>query len=189
MYLIENPHLIVKYLVYLILVCFFILMVAGSAEVKRSSFVLFLFALVQLFIFKEITQEYGSDEYLREYVNELSLCISLSGLTSLSLTMFIRLDKAASKQALILVFATIVHTMVLCDLTIRSSWFSLFFFNCYDELIIIVGILQIWMSRDGMAEGLNNAFRRIQGMLFRFVFHYYRIVKSLSERKKIKGRA
>jgi len=162
MYLIENPHLVVKYLVYFISVWFFILMLTGSDETKRSSFVLFLFTIVQMFTFKEITQEYGSNEYLQSYIEELSLCISVSSLAGVSLTRILHLDELASKHALILVFATITHTMVLCDLTIRSSWFSLFFFDYYDVLIMIVGLLQIWISRNGMANGLINVFRRFK---------------------------
>ena len=188
MYLIENPHLVVKYLVYLLSVWFFILMITGNSKDKLSAFILFLFTLVNLYIFKENQHVYGSTDYFDAYVYELELAISLNGLVALSLTMVMNLDRTAWKQALLLAFATFVHTMVLCDLTIASSWFSEFFFDHYDGFIILVGLLQIWVSYDGMVKGFNNAFRRIQSVLFRFIFHYYRIRKSLSTQKKIKGR-
>ena len=149
---------------------------------------MFLFKLVNLIIFKVIKEPIGAEEYLAAYIKELSLCIRLNGLTALALTMILIFDKGALKQASLLCFATFVHTMVLCDLTIASSLFSEFLYDHYDGFIILVGLLQIWVSYDGMVKGFNNAFRRIQSVLFRFIFHCYRNRKSLSTQKKIKGR-
>ena len=104
------------------------------------------------------------------------------------MTMFLGFDKKASKQAALLAFAVTVHTVVLWDQDIHSSLISSIVYCWYDELIITSALLQLWVSRDGMAKGLDNAFRLLQDMLFRFVFHSYRIYKSSSTSKKIKGR-
>lgn len=160
MYLIENPHLVVKYLVYILAVWFFISVLAKGIRGNLSSVIIFLFMIVQLIMYKENNQLYGSVEYFNEYKDELWVWIRLSGLTALALTMIFWRDDAAWKQALILAFATFVHNMVLLDLTITSNWFSLFFYNYYDELIIIVGLLQLWVSKNGMVNGINNLFRK-----------------------------
>ena len=70
--------------------------------------------------------------------------------------MFLVFDKTAWKQALLLAFATVCHGMIIYDLTIASSIFSLFFYSFYDELIITIGILQMMVSYDGFTTALSN---------------------------------
>ena len=168
MYLIENPHLVVKYLVYLLAVWFFISILAKGIRGNLSSFIIFVSVCVQMYIFKENTQVYGSVEYSNEYVDELRLCVRLSGVTLLSLVMILWRDRVAWKQAFIFAFATFVHNMVLLDFTITSNWFSLFFHDYYDGLIIIVGLLQLWVSSNGMVDGINNLFRKASRSILRF---------------------
>jgi len=98
------------------------------------------------------------------------------------------LDKRSVKLACILIFAVLCHVVLIYHLTISSTFITKVLYVWYDELIIMAAILQLWVSRDGVGKGLDNAFRGLQGMLFRFVFHCYRISKGLSERKKIKVR-
>lgn len=162
MYLIENPHLIVKCLVYILAVWFFISMLAKGVRGNASAVIIFLFMVVQLIMYKENKNPIDSIEYLNEYIDELWVWMRLSFITGLTLTYkkIFRSDSNAWKQAFILGFATLVHTMVLLDLTITSNWFSLFFYNYYDELIITVGLLQLWVSSNGMVNGITNLFRK-----------------------------
>lgn len=162
MYLIENPHLVVKYLVYLLAVWFFISILVKGVRGNLSAVIIFLFMVAQLIMYKENKNPIESIEYLNEYIDELWVWIRLAGITALSLTFkkVFRSDSSAWKQAFILGFATLTHTMVLLDLTITSNWFSLFFYNYYDELIITVGLLQLWVSSNGMVNGITNLFRK-----------------------------
>lgn len=180
MYLIENPYLIVKYLVYLLFIWFFILTIIGSNKVRFSSLIIFLFTLVQLIIFKENTEVYGSIAYEKAYYDELYLCMKLSGLTAFALTMRLWCDNAAWKQALILAFATFVHFMVIYDLTKVSSWFSLFFYNYYDELIIIAGLSQMMVSWNGMVDGVTGLFKKRLRALFWIHSHCGCVIQSFS---------
>lgn len=91
-----------------------------------------------------------------EYVHNRNVFVLWDGATALILAMFLAFDKIAWKQALLLAFATLCHIMIIYDLTIASSIFSLFFYSFYDELIITVGILQMMVSYDGFITALGR---------------------------------
>ena len=77
------------------------------------------------------------------------------GVTAAILSLFLFFDKIAWKQAVLLSVATLCHAMIVIDLTIQSTWFSLFFYNYYDELIILVGVSQMAVSHNGIYTALR----------------------------------
>jgi len=91
-----------------------------------------------------------------DFFKETNTAIILDAITAFTLTMFLVFDRLAWKQALLLCFATLCHIMIIYDLTIASSWFSLFFYNYYEELIITVGLLQMLVSWNGIYTALRN---------------------------------
>ena len=103
-----------------------------------------------------------------DFFKETNTAILLDGITAFTLTMFLFVDRLAWKQAVILCFATLCHIMIIYDLTIASTWFSVFFYNYYDELIITVGLTQMAVSYDGMVNGITNLFRAGQRGVLRF---------------------
>jgi surface polysaccharide O-acyltransferase-like enzyme len=120
-----------------------------------------------------------------QYIYNRNVFILWDGATALILTMFLLFDKTAWKQALLLAFAVLCHSMVTYDLSIASSWFTLFFYNYYDELIITVGLLQMMASHDGLIRSFNN----LQELLFSGFFHNNGNHKGLSSQEKRKARA
>ena len=100
-----------------------------------------------------------------EFIRCVNTSVLIDGLTALSLSMILFLDKVAFKQVLLLSFATLTHIMVIYDTTIESSYFSLFFYSYYDELIITVGLLQMAVSYDGLRSACVNLYRFAKGML------------------------
>ena len=68
--------------------------------------------------------------------------ISWDGVSALIMTMFLTFDKKASSQAALLAFAVTVHTVVLWDQDIHSSFISSITYYWYDELIITIGLLR-----------------------------------------------
>jgi hypothetical protein len=113
-----------------------------------------------------------------QYIYNRSVFVLWDGVTALILTMFLFIDRLAWKQALLLAFATLCHIMIIYDLTIASSWFSLFFYNYYDELIITVGLAQMALSYDGMVNGITSLFRAGKGCLFWLSNFGCRIIQS-----------
>ena len=54
--------------------------------------------------------------------------------------------------------------MIIYDLTIHSSFASNVFYTWYDELIIMVGILQMAISHNGLTNALGNIREFISGL-------------------------
>jgi len=109
----------------------------------------------------------AGDDSLKECLRLANTSILLDGVTAFTLTMFLFFDKLAWKQSLLLAFATLCHIMIIYDLTNTSTWFSLFFYNYYDELIITVGLTQMAVSY----HGINTALRSIREFIFRVSLH------------------
>ena len=87
-----------------------------------------------------------------EFLLERERLIRLDGITAIALAF--AFAKPAFKQAALLVFATLCHTMVLYDLTVTSMQISLFFYNWYEELIVLTGLLQMAAAHDGITSAL-----------------------------------
>jgi len=170
---------------YLVAVWFFILMLVSKNN-RTYSAILFLFSTFNILIFDlfDFTSSFS-------LIDKKELLISLDGTLALIMTMVMYKEIKAMVQAKILIFMVLCHFMVVLHIINENYYFLWFvsipFYVNYKVLIITSALLQIWVSRDGMAKGLNNALRGLQSMLFSFIFHYHRISKSLSERKKIKG--
>lgn len=130
-------------------VYFFIILCFGTGN-RTHSVIIFISCCIGLVI-PEV-----SGESLKGFIRCVNTSILLDGVTALSLTMFLIFDKLAWKQALVLCFATLCHIMIIYDLTIVSSIISNFIYVLYDELIIVVSMLQIAISKDGFINALRN---------------------------------
>jgi len=174
-----QPHLLAMNMSCFLMVWFFILLLFGSSRTKVSAFILFV-----AWCFYSITSITGMFDRL-DYLASKRVLILIDGLTALILTMFLIFDKSAWKYSLILAFAVLCHTMIIYDLTIASSWFTLFFYSYYDELIITVGLLQMGVSYNGFIESLG----RVQKLLSRTIFYSNSSCKGLSTQEKRDSKA
>ena len=96
-----------------------------------------------------------------EYIPALEVLIKIDAITVLFLCLSYKFNKFSIHQAVLLTFATICHAMLLYELTISSNYISDLFYNYYDELIILVGVLQIMAARNGII----SAYTRIREYL------------------------
>jgi len=156
-----EPHLIAKSLSFVLMVWFFICLFSPSKKSIFSNVILFLLWLFYSVIM--ITHSYDA----MTYTENMALLIKIDGATGLVLTMFMRIDTKALRHSLVMAFAVMCHTMILYDLTISSSWFTYFFYNFYDELIILVGLIQLWISYDSF----NGTCSRISECVHRLFVH------------------
>ncbi len=113
---------------------------------------------------------------VKSYISNREVYTLLDGATALMLTMFLKLDKIAWKQALLLAFATLCHIMII--LSIKQAHAG-FFYTWYDELIITIGLLQMMVSYDGLIGALSN----LQELLLRTYHHFNRSYQSFFTRK------
>tara|TARA_R110000782_G_scaffold65561_1_gene133447 strand:- start:602 stop:1150 length:549 start_codon:yes stop_codon:yes gene_type:complete len=139
---------------------FFVILFFGSGQRLHSLLILF-----GCFLGAAIP-DVESNSFV-EFIRCVNSSALIDGLTALSLSMILFLDKVAFKQVLLLSFATLIHIMVIYDTTIESSYFSLFFYNYYDELIITIGLLQMAVSHNGLRGAIVNILRFTEGMFSR----------------------
>jgi len=155
---------------YVIAVYFLLILLFGGSQSRIHSAIIFLSsALNVMFQLPESTD-------LASYVYNRNVFVLWDGITAFILTMFLVFDRIAWKQALLLAFATLCHFMIIYDLTIASSWFSLFFYNYYDELIITVGLTQMAISYNG----INTALRTVRKFVHGFDVNNWRSSASIS---------
>ncbi len=138
-----------------VMAIYFFIVLCFSKGYRIHSIIIVLYCLVGIYMPES------------NFIKETSTAILIDGVTAFTLTMFLFLDRLAWKQALLLAFATVCHIMIIYDLTIASTWFSVFFYNYYDELIITVGLIQMAVSYNG----INTAFRNIWELIHGCSFH------------------
>lgn len=162
-------------LVYIIAAYFLFILIFGGKRNRIHAAIIFTSSALNIMFQLPLA------ENAEQYIYNRNVFILWDGATALILTMFLLFDKEAWKQALLLAFATLCHTMIVYDLTIASSFISVFFYTWYNELIITVGILQMAISHNGLISALRNA--REHHQRFMFVFWYYRKSLLLSQKR------
>ena len=155
---------------------FFIILIFGKLEYKLHSLVIFTSSILAYFLaFDSLIIPTKS-----QYVNDLMISMSWDGVSGLIMTMFLTYDKKASKQAALLAFAVTVHTVVLWDQDIHSSFISSITYYWYDELIITIGLLQMMVSYNGFI----NAFSGLSRFAIRAILCSHGLGKGLLARKE-----
>ena len=139
-------------------VYFLFIFIFGNKESKYHSAIIF----ISCFIVIVFPLEAATNK--EAYIIKREIYSYYDGGTALILTMLLRKDKAAWKHALILAFATLCHIMIILSLINQKAGF---FYNWYSELILMVGILQMMVSYDG----ITGAFSNLQELLLR-TYHY-----------------
>jgi len=158
-------------------VYFSVIAVFGDGQNKRHSVIIFLCAFALLFLFppKALT--------LTEYVYNRNVALIYEVLTCVALSMILIFDKDAWKHLALLTFAVLCHVMIIYRLTIEYTLISHWFYLCYDELLILIGIAQMVISRDGFRTALTNVLVLLARWRANIVFMFEAI---LSFTKRIK---
>jgi len=147
-----KPHLIAENLSYLLLVWFFVISVFGGIKDFAVSCCLCILWLIYCWIFT-----FNLFDPL-SYIELTNKIILIDGSFALACAMLLKLSPTALKHSLLLCFATLCHIMIILSLKTKSYGF---FYLWYDELIILVGLLQMVISYNGFTKALH----RIQGLL------------------------
>lgn len=163
---------------YIIAVYFFVILVFSEPKYRVHSAIILLFTILNIY-FKMPTST-----SLEEYVFNRNVNILWDGAAGVLLAFSMVFDRLAGKQALILAFAILCHSMIIYDLTMTQSWFSGFFYTFYGELIILAGLLQMGVSYNGFTTAYDNALCKLQRLVSWTELHYNNLRKGLLARKK-----
>lgn len=135
-------------LVHIIALLFVFIAGFASSKYRHGAIVVFIFSSINIML-TPLMQSL-------EYVAALEILIKIDAITVLFLCLSCKSNKFSIQQAILLTFATVCHAMLLYELTISSNYISDLFYNYYDELIILVGILQIMAARNGIISAYTR---------------------------------
>jgi len=162
-------------------------MIAAEWRYKLHAFVIFMFSIAAFVTAPDASNEIARALTIDEYANDVGVSVLWDGVTGLILVSLLFFDKLASRQALLLAFAVVCHIMVYCYLKEDPEWLQAIaagFYYFYDELIILICLMQMAASYNGFISAYINALRELQNFVLRskHCSNYFR--KGLLSRKK-----
>lgn len=170
---------------------FLFIIIFGSKRVKISSLLIFTSCALILFTGLSGVGVEPRQVTKQSYINDLGNSVLWDSFLAFTLCVFIKLDSVIWKHCTLLSFATITHFMVLLYLITTSQItenLTFFFYNWYDELIIIIGLLQMAVSYNGFRGATVNAHGYIQSLLPRLRANCSGHSKSLHIQKTAKAK-
>jgi hypothetical protein len=157
-------------LINVMIVYFLFISLFGDNKDKAHSIIIFLsclvFALNPLAAATNAAQHVANKEHYQLY----------DAATALILCLTFNLDRTSYKHAFLLFFALTCHNMVILHIITKSYflwWLSFPFYLHYKKLIIMVCILQMVVSINGLRGAGVNAHRILQ-----IVLHRLRLINS-----------
>lgn len=155
----------------LLAIFFCFIFIFGKSEHKILSSILLLSSLFASLLEPIPPELYTTNPslYLDRYLDNMGSLITIDGGAGLVLTMFLANSKVIVKQSFLLLFLIIVHFMVIYALTIERNIFAVFCYSWYAEITILIGVLQMVVSRDGFSGALGG----IQSFIHWLGVHYY----------------
>lgn len=184
-YLIERPHLIPLYLSFLLFLWFLFISISANSRYRKQSVVMAVAWCFYCccFIFKLFDP--------LTYIEMLKSLILIDVVTGLILVTNHFISRYSCKLALTLAFAVACHSMILLYISTDSLEVKVYafgFYKYYDELLAMVGILQLLVSYDGgFLSGIRGITRSFRSLSVRYRRAYVRgihYIKILFTRKK-----
>ena len=146
-------------LMYFMAILFFLLMCLGSGR-RLHSAVIVAACLVGVAIPE------SKNDSMAEFLRQVNTAMVLDALTAFTMAAIVVFDRAAIRQMRLLIFESSVHFMVIWNLTEESSLITSTIYTLYDELIISVGLLQMWVSRNGISTALQSLWEYVSDIGF-----------------------
>lgn len=171
-------------------VYFIFILLSGDSKYKRHSFVLVVYSAIYFFM-PELDQT--SLTYRESYTQDVNVSMLIEVAAGLAMVCLLPFDRLAKFHSLILAFAVICHCMVYCNLKVDPEWIQTIasgFYTFYDELIILVGLMQMAVSYNGIITVYNNGVRKLQSFNnWRYnCTNYLRTCLSARKKREIKAR-
>ena len=136
-------------------VFFLIKLFGGTSQDRKHSAVISALCIIY-FIMPSIGGEQGSESYLSVYVSALGVTILLLGAAMLSMFALAAFDKKAFIHAVIFAFMILFNFMLAWHYVMSPSQF---FYLYFDELIILISLVQILVSSNGIIDSISNVYR------------------------------
>ena len=163
---------------------FIFILLSGDSKYKRHALVLVVYSAIYYFM---PSLDQTSLTYKESYMQDVNVSMLIEGAAGYAMLCCLPFDRLAKFHALTLAFAVLTHCMVYCYLKESPEWIQTIaygFHAFYDELIILVGLLQMAVSYNGIITAYNNALRKLQSLVLRNKLYSSYLRKGLLSRKK-----
>lgn len=177
-----------RVLIYSLVAFFLFICVLGDRKYKVHSFILFLYFIISI-VMPELNQ--SSIDYNQNWINQCFVSLQITGAASLAMLLFMPFDKLNKFHWCILISAVLIHSMMVSYLEgnlVVISIFTKFFYDFYDELIIINYLAMIGVSYNGFYTAYSNALGYLQRFIHGHDVYYDRLSQDLLNREKAKKR-
>ena len=124
-----------------------------------------------------------SETYRSDYLKQVNTSMLIEGAAGLVMIYFLFFDRLVKYHAVILAFAVMCHIMVYCHIQEDPEWIQAItygFYTFYDELIILIGLMQMAVSYNGFTTALGN----VQDYILRSSLYCNYLLKGLFSYKK-----
>jgi hypothetical protein len=157
---------------YFILICLF-----GDRKYIYSAIVLSIASIANFLIIDVLDLTLNST-----YTEESLFLIGFDGATALALTFFIGKQHSCANQSIILLIAVFCHFATIYD--IQNSLFIItsFIDSYYEQAIILLGLLQMWIARNGIFSAFRNISLLLHNSIDSCVCRISDILKNTAEK-------
>lgn len=183
-------HLVSRSIIYVLGAIFLFIFISGDRQYKVHSFILLSYFILSIFI-PELNK--SALTYGRDWIDQCFISLQIAGATSLALLIFLPLDKLNKYHWIILILTVVTHSMVTSYLEVRDRdhWvviYGMYFYDYYDELIILTYLAMIGVSYNGLNTAYNNSLGAVQRFIYGPDVYYDRFSRALLEKEKAKKR-
>lgn len=168
---------------------FFAIKLIGGKSIDRKHSLILCFLCVLYFMTPSLDVTLSKELYFTAYIEALFIEILITGSGMLLMFLAVPFDKKAFKHALLLAFIILANFMLTWHYTVESSPF---FYEHFDELIIIASVSQIMVSFNGISESISRIvgfFRQLQSSIGWAFFSCVCRFRDIQEHIKGKERA
>jgi len=163
---------------------FIFILLAGDSKYRWHSSVLVVYSFIY-FLMPEL--DTSSPTYKADYLQAVDVSMLIEISAALAMVCFLSKDRLAKFHAMILVFAIVCHVVVYCNIKEDPEWIQAIaygFYAIYDELIILVGLMQMAVSYNGFITAYNNRSWKLQSFMHWCCRRTSHFRKGLFSRKK-----
>lgn len=145
---------------YIFLLLFLFLSFVGDKPARGSCFMVFAFSCGFTLVDNAMLKH--DYQYLDHVFVALCFCFALV----YSLIHFVE-SKVANRQAIALVGAMIIHTLMIIDIKVGAS----IVYDSYEKLLLFITIVQMAVSNDKFIDAITDSFERV--LLLLYGRHFY----------------
>ncbi len=122
-------------------------------ESRDSALVLVSICII-FYLMPDLDETQSKEAYIKDFLNATYLTISYN--VAAMLALMYRYDKLSKTHALLFACVIFLHVVVSFKVINGFTWWNYYFVERYNEILILIALLQIGASKDGIIRIYNR---------------------------------